>query len=323
MCGVGLVRLTAGGLAPLQAAASKGWLGGLSALHAGIPAPQQAVTGHTAPAEVFVSGVWGMHRQGGAAAASEASLGKPAASASTCCTTRSGCGGLRSSPACAPSWQVRGSAAYSTAASGTESGRGSLEVTVEPLSGEPGLTAAYAARARAPTSPHKAQLCSPQGRPSPPPGPASEGPLEGVSVLSLCRPAAKNAIGRQLLRELAEALDTVGAARGPAREPRNTPAQHLWAHLSIGGTVCVPCCLCGTRAALQPAPHLPSRAPLCPPAAVAAPGAHHSLRVAAQHRARWAGGRPVGRAPLPTRVSQRRLRPAPGHSPCPPAARHV
>jgi methylglutaconyl-CoA hydratase len=36
---------------------------------------------------------------------------------------------------------------------------------------------------------------------------------EGVSVISLSRPAARNAIGRQLLRELAEALDTVRQER--------------------------------------------------------------------------------------------------------------
>ncbi|EFJ52284.1 hypothetical protein VOLCADRAFT_32282, partial [Volvox carteri f. nagariensis] len=36
---------------------------------------------------------------------------------------------------------------------------------------------------------------------------------EGVSIISLSRPAARNAIGRQLLRELAEALDTVRQER--------------------------------------------------------------------------------------------------------------
>ncbi|KAG2435095.1 hypothetical protein HXX76_007182 [Chlamydomonas incerta] len=39
------------------------------------------------------------------------------------------------------------------------------------------------------------------------------GAHEGVSVISLSRPAARNAIGRQLLRELAEALDTVRQER--------------------------------------------------------------------------------------------------------------
>ncbi|KXZ44325.1 hypothetical protein GPECTOR_69g418 [Gonium pectorale] len=39
------------------------------------------------------------------------------------------------------------------------------------------------------------------------------GPHEGVSVISLSRPAARNAIGRQLLRELAEALDVVRQER--------------------------------------------------------------------------------------------------------------
>ena len=39
------------------------------------------------------------------------------------------------------------------------------------------------------------------------------GLYEGVSVISLNRPAARNAIGRQLLRELAEALDTVRQER--------------------------------------------------------------------------------------------------------------
>ncbi|KAG2501003.1 hypothetical protein HYH03_000824 [Edaphochlamys debaryana] len=66
--------------------------------------------------------------------------------------------------------------AASTAAGGPGSGAGThgeLHVTVEPLSGA----------------------------------------HEGVSVISLCRPAAKNAIGRQLLRELAEALDTVRQER--------------------------------------------------------------------------------------------------------------
>lgn len=38
-------------------------------------------------------------------------------------------------------------------------------------------------------------------------------PHEGVSVISLTRPDARNAIGRQLLRELAEALDTVRQER--------------------------------------------------------------------------------------------------------------
>ncbi|KAG2428602.1 hypothetical protein HYH02_014304 [Chlamydomonas schloesseri] len=39
------------------------------------------------------------------------------------------------------------------------------------------------------------------------------GAHEGVSVISLSRPGARNAIGRQLLRELAEALDTVRQER--------------------------------------------------------------------------------------------------------------
>lgn len=39
------------------------------------------------------------------------------------------------------------------------------------------------------------------------------GTHEGVSVISLTRPEARNAIGRQLLRELAEALDTVRQER--------------------------------------------------------------------------------------------------------------
>ncbi len=38
-------------------------------------------------------------------------------------------------------------------------------------------------------------------------------PHEGVSVISLTRPDARNAIGKQLLRELAEALDTVRQER--------------------------------------------------------------------------------------------------------------
>lgn len=36
-----------------------------------------------------------------------------------------------------------------------------------------------------------------------------DGDLEGVSALTLCRPAARNALGRRLVRELAQALDTL------------------------------------------------------------------------------------------------------------------
>jgi methylglutaconyl-CoA hydratase len=39
------------------------------------------------------------------------------------------------------------------------------------------------------------------------------GPHEGVSLLSLARPAARNALGRQLVRELAEAVDTLRQER--------------------------------------------------------------------------------------------------------------
>jgi len=39
------------------------------------------------------------------------------------------------------------------------------------------------------------------------------GPHEGVSLLSLSRPDARNALGRQLVRELAEALDTLRQER--------------------------------------------------------------------------------------------------------------
>lgn len=35
------------------------------------------------------------------------------------------------------------------------------------------------------------------------------GPSEGVSVLSLSRPEARNALGRQLMRELGECLNTL------------------------------------------------------------------------------------------------------------------
>jgi methylglutaconyl-CoA hydratase len=38
-------------------------------------------------------------------------------------------------------------------------------------------------------------------------------PHEGISVIQLNRPDAKNAIGRQLLRELSEAIDTVRQER--------------------------------------------------------------------------------------------------------------
>ena len=39
------------------------------------------------------------------------------------------------------------------------------------------------------------------------------GPWEGISVLSLNRPEARNAIGRQMLRELAEAIGMLGRER--------------------------------------------------------------------------------------------------------------
>lgn len=39
------------------------------------------------------------------------------------------------------------------------------------------------------------------------------GPLEGISVLSLNRPDSKNAIGRQMLNELAEAVSLLGRER--------------------------------------------------------------------------------------------------------------
>lgn len=40
-----------------------------------------------------------------------------------------------------------------------------------------------------------------------------EGDLEGVSVLKLRRPEARNALGRQLLSELHQALDTIRQER--------------------------------------------------------------------------------------------------------------
>ena len=63
------------------------------------------------------------------------------------------------------------------------------------------------------------------------------GPWEGISVLSLNRPEARNAIGRQMLRELSEAISMLGRERTtrcvvlrsllPGEDALGTDACHL------------------------------------------------------------------------------------------------
>lgn len=57
-----------------------------------------------------------------------------------------------------------------------------------------------------------------------------DGPNEGIFWLTLCRPDARNAIGRQFLRELRECLATVAQVRPTSVAMAMCPRLHLSMH---------------------------------------------------------------------------------------------
>ena len=71
------------------------------------------------------------------------------------------------------------------------------------------------------------------------------GPLEGVSVLTLCRPEARNAIGRQMLRELEEAIGMLRGERSTKCVVLRSSVPGEWGRGGSGGYVwcCAAQCL--------------------------------------------------------------------------------